>query len=365
MKFTKIYTGILFLIVAMAACKKSDSPDNSPTTIDPSDAKTLSLNIKVNHGQSVEGNIPVQSGNDLKLNPSSVNKTSYAIAGKYAVIRPELSEGVIAGYYLRIVGNNQNYFKIDFSKPISGRKKTVLSHRPRLSLSKKVMDDDPGYADSVIIIRLPENIKPGTFCVEYAAYNMDGSVSNMIKECVTITALGGDKNLIGKWESYRLKYNNDDWEYYPLYDWLITKEYKCVNNKLNTIDNYDSSDVIVNVNSLGYRYDYIYLSFADNNVITEESNEVKLTINKDASSCSNFKYDTSLNKQFIDTYFWSLDSVSKKMIFIWEKNVLGDLEFNEFDFKYIDKDHFELYLKEEDNQEPDGFYDYWEEFVRK
>lgn len=364
MKFSKIYAGIMFLLVALAACKKNDSPDSASTTINPSDAKALSQNIKVNHGKTVEGTMPMQSGADLKLDPAPGNKTLFAAIGRYAVIRPTVVKGVIAGYYLRIVGSDQNYFKIDFSKPISGRKKAVLPHETNLGLSKKVTDDNPDFADSVIIIKLPENIEPGTFCVEYAAYNMDGSVSNIIKECVTVTTLGGDKNLVGKWELYKEKYNNEDWEYYPLSDWWSNEYYKCVNDKLEFSYDGDTSGVRVDVNSYGYRNDYVYMSFATNGIATLESYQVELEINKEKSSCTNFVYDSTVNNAN-RSYVWSLDSVRKKMIFIWEKSSPDDFGLWESDFKYIDKDHFELYFKGESTAGSNRFYEEWYEFVRK
>jgi len=364
MKCAKMVGTTLILVIFAWACKKNESTDNTSTGLDPADAVALTQNIKVNHGQKIEGVMPVPSGNGVALATASNNKSSYAIAGKFAVIKPQISVGEVAGYYLHIVGDNKSHFKVDFSKPVSGRKKMHLPNSRRIGISKKVTDDNPDYTDSVIIIRLPDNIKPGTFCVEYSAYDWNGGISNVIKECITVTPLGGDKNLVGKWGLTKSKDDNEDWIYYPDTAWFIVGDYKCVNNQLIPAEPADSNAALVrNVPVYGYRYNYSDWTFSEDGSGQEEYDEIELDLNLLKSSCDKFVYDSTVDV-WQSQYIWSLDTAAHKLIIIDEGDP-NDIVVIESTFQYIDKDHFSIYIVSEDEQKPGEFYETWAEFARK
>lgn len=112
-----------------------------------------------------------------------------------------------------------DYFKVDFSKPrgnlVAGsdivasvartaaasessvlKRSNFLRSRYRNSQNTSVSGTNSSmgtndHADSSVIIVLPANIEPGTFCIEYCVYDYENNISNTIKACVTIEQLGG------------------------------------------------------------------------------------------------------------------------------------------------------------------------------
>src|SRR5690606_4465932 len=137
------------------------------------------------------------------------------LTGKYVVIKPQIVSGEIAGYFLRISGESSAYFKIDFSTPpLSGRNRTGIrpvafggNFKGRGFTAHKTTDD-PDYNDSFIVIKLPEDMKPGTFCVEFMGYDENNNYGNIIKKCITIEASGGDTRFAGKWKLNRSMTND-------------------------------------------------------------------------------------------------------------------------------------------------------------
>jgi hypothetical protein len=190
----KIFLFVLTAGIALYACKKDNNNGDQPTPtpqIDPNNAQEMTAAVKVFHGTNVKGAMPAPGGTGAPVldTPQSV----IAVSGRYALITPQVESGEISGYYLKLSGAD-SYFKVDYSKPISGRKKP--------DSKSGLFKITGGNADSLIVIQLPANVKPGTFCVEFSAYDAQHHISNVIKVCVTIVAGGTDdagKAILGSW----------------------------------------------------------------------------------------------------------------------------------------------------------------------
>lgn len=354
MKYTKLFA--CALLILLWACKKNNNTTSAENdNLDPSDSKSLFLSIKVNHGQKTDGSLPTASDNGPKLDETIANKTMPSIAGKYVIIHPEVLSGEIAGYYLRITGYHDAYFKIDFSKPISGRRKTttVKKHGPLM----KIMDDNPDYMDSVIVIKLPDNIKPGTFCVEYIAYDWDNNTSNIVKQCITVSSLGGEEKLAGKWSLEKRKDLGEDWKYYPISDTVFRSNYVCGSDN-KPFEVYDSLTATSTVPSFLRKYDYYYWQALGDGSGKEEYNEIELNIDFNESTCDNFKFKSE-GHTTSTPFIWSFDPQRKKLIIILIYEAFQDFYFLEMDMEFINQDRISLHYI--DNI---GLDEEWWEMVR-
>ena len=219
MKKTVLTLGIISLF--FTACKKEQATTSDQPTINVSDTKALTSAITVYHSSKIKGAVPAPStgAGAPVLDPGSDNQQINAMNGRYAVIKPSVFSGDVAGYYLKINGADF-YYKIDFSKPrLSANRlagKTTGLHNRLFSIGRQANANradstQPGYADSSIIIQLPANIGTGTFCAEYWMYNDQDQLSNPIKICVTVNQLGGGADgagFVGKWKETKEKYTD-------------------------------------------------------------------------------------------------------------------------------------------------------------
>jgi len=146
----------------------------------------LSAAIKVWHGTRTIGTMPAATGNNPAIDPTT-NPSVLAIAGRYAIIKPEVTSGEIAGYYVGIPGAGQ-YFKVDFTKPriIAGRNQFI---------KKKGLFQTESFADSSIVIVIPPTINiPDTFCVTYYPYDPFGNIGQPVTTCIYVSAIGAGPN---------------------------------------------------------------------------------------------------------------------------------------------------------------------------
>ena len=184
---TLLFTSLLIAcIITLFSCQREveETLPVQPPVISSKDPAKLSAAIKVWHGTRTVGIPPAPTGNLPAINPTA-NPSILAINGRYAIIKPEVIAGEIAGYYLGIPGAGQ-YFKIDYSKPrnIAGRG----------SLPRKGGTFQPGTesnADSSIVIVLPPSINvPDTFCVTYCPYDSLGNIGQPVTTCIYVSSLG-------------------------------------------------------------------------------------------------------------------------------------------------------------------------------
>jgi hypothetical protein len=216
---TNLYFFIL-LITALSSCKKDISPVEEKISSD--NPAAISKNIKVFHGERIQGVQPApKGGNNAPSIDGPDGGSIIALAGKYAIIKPELLAGELAGYYISVTGANE-YFKVDFTKPrilMNGRE---IKSKKRSSLFNTLRMDSTGNgnADSSIVFTLPPNIQtPDTICVTYSPYDAQGNIGQPVSTCIIVNHLGGDAStswLQGPWTSVAFRDNGDSaWYTYP------------------------------------------------------------------------------------------------------------------------------------------------------
>src|SRR5690606_2966428 len=212
-KLNPFLSALLFSFI-LISCQKDagtaadlDPDDPTNPVVSSDDPVGLSGAIRVWHGTRTPGNLPQSNSTMPSLDPAA-NPSVKAFAGRYAIIKPEILDGEIEGYYVGIAGSGQ-YFKVDYTTPrdIAGRiqKKNLLTGR--------LFDPQDGVADSSIVIVLPSNLQvPDTFCVTYSAYDAFGNIGAPVTTCIYVNELGGGVEsawLQNEWRLTAMWMNND------------------------------------------------------------------------------------------------------------------------------------------------------------
>ena len=356
------------------SCKKNNTAgEDADPGIDSSKAATLSEKIALYHGVLTKGSMPPPSGAGPQISSIADDQPAIALAGKYVVIKPQIASGEIAGYFLRISGDSTAYFKIDFSTPpLSGRKRARIkpvgfstSVKKRSFPSSKIMDE-PDYNDSLIVINLPEDMKPGIFCVEYMGYDENNNYGNIVKKCITIEAAGGDSRFEGKWKLNRSMTNdsleeNTGWTdaYAPL--GVSVETFYCVDDQPATYPQSpgDISDSMV-VND--YRLTKYEINLLHNGSFSYEYRFIERSLDMDSSTCSNLVYDIIDDSESLDNGGWTYNSTTKKLIILYYDDWPGNdmLDFAEWNITEIEGNRFVVYFPANQNNSAEE----WWEFIK-
>lgn len=348
----RIYTSLLITVItsflfSLNSCQKEVNeklPGQLP--ISSKNPAKLSAAIKVWHGIRNIGTPPAPNGNTPAINPTT-NPSVLAIAGRYAIIKPEVTAGEIAGYYLGIPGAGQ-YFKIDYSKPRNVGGRSVLRPRKRLFQGES-------NADSSIVIVLPSNINvPDTFCVTYYPYDSSGNIGQPVTTCIYVSSLGAGPN--------------DGW---LQNDFRVTASWDVVNGVREALDTIIFNRFVADSNRSYYceqsqnppalwywapqtgqpilvadsiKYIKNNIRFAINGAFDYKDFEEERKIDLAVSNCTQFI--------FAPTYFfadsltggYNYNASTGKMILIFEFDSLGlpDPEYWEYQVTKINNNHFIL-----------------------
>jgi hypothetical protein len=307
------------------------------------DPAKLSASLKVWHGTRTTGNAPAPTGNIPSIDPTT-NPTVKAFAGRYAIIKPEVLSGNIAGYYVGLANAGQ-YFKVDFKKPrdIPGR-----PGKPRhSSLSQRV---HTGNADSSIVIVLPPYINvPDTFCVTYCPYDSLGNIGQPVTTCIIVTSLGAgtgngwlqnDFKLTASWDVTGGVRTGIDTIIYN--KWMPEGDgYYCNGGIINGGAIFNGFTPIVN-DSIYYRKNNI--RFAINGAFDYKDFEDDKNLDASLSTCSLFSFMPVSNYTDSLTGGYSFNPITNKLVFIWEFDSQGipDPDYWEYDVIKINDNHFIL-----------------------
>ncbi len=379
----KILLSLILISILFSACKKDQTGSTQTASISPSDSKALAGAITVYHAVKITGTTPAPStsGTAPVLDASTDNQQIIALNGRYVVIKPAVTSGTVAGYYFKITGTDF-YYKVDFSKPrmqsgrMAGTKPgdhgRFLMPQRRLTTAGNRMDStSTDYQDSSIIIQLPANIAPGTFCSQYWMYDEQNQVSNVINVCVTVDQLGAGTDgggFVGTWKetsAKNLDFNNNnviDSSWMPVTyqkDYSTPENYYCHNNQLYYY--YDSTvtpaPAVVNISSYYEWVKQADLIFAQNGALQEIYSEETGFINTDSSSCSNVVYSiTPYQEQPYGG--WSYNATTKKMVIIMDYDGTGTEDPYVWEFAVTEQTATKLVIYDENDK-------YWYEFGKK
>jgi hypothetical protein len=344
-------------IITFYSCQK-EPKEKIDKVISSKDPQSVSSSIKVWHGIRTQGNPPAEKGSVLQLD-NTLAGPLYAIAGRYAIIQPEVIAGDVAGYYLEINGAS-DYFKVDYTKPRNtGRQK------PKKTNSFLRMDSLGGNLDSAIVIVLPANLHvPDTICMTYWAYDNSGNVSNPVDVCVIISSLGTDAN--GNWLNGTWKYTAQ-WDNSSAHDTIVYNKwtdyawggYYCNNGLLQW------SDVVVPGQSFLVTDSSFYrkadLTYGINGGLKYEIDDSWKDIDYMNATCSNIVFRPVENEAEILTGAWSYNSATRKLIIVFEFDDAGIPVEEAYEFDVIKVNDKNVILV--DNTDPsDPYYSRFEKF---
>jgi hypothetical protein len=365
------------LAILFSACKKEQAIDE-PKAVNPSDPQSLTAAITIYHSAKISGNVPAPSGtvDAPVLDAGSNNQQIHALNGRYAVIKPSIESGTVAGYYFKITGADF-YYKIDFSKPrVAGNRLAGIANtiRPHLFTrsggmnSNRADSTEPaGYADSSIIIQLPPNIAPGVFCAQYWAYDFQGQVSDSIKVCITVDALGAGADgagFTGIWKQTKEKYpsNRQDTGWHVISyqkDYMPANSYLCENGQLYQVG--DSSGTNPDIQMLSNEYYWVKqtdLNFALNGGVEFSTDYEEGFLDLDNSSCSNIVYRIEGSGAEKSIGGWSYNSSTRQMVLVFDFNGNGTGAPEAFPFTVTEQTPAKFILHKDID-------DSWFEFVKK
>lgn len=342
-------TNTFFLLTALVlfSCKKSGKDNEPMPGINPTDGQAVSAAVKVWHSSRITGQSPTPSINPSRpeLDPASNDQKIYAVAGRYAVIRPTLLSGNIAGYYLHIDGAN-DYFKIDYSLPaqrisnIRERKLALLRKKLEATLQFRGMDstdDGNGILDSTIVINIPSTIQPGTFCVTYYVYDSSGLVSDPVETCITVESFGGDATtanyLAGKWKltASRDSLPTAPWEPFIYEPEVQMQTFFC--NYDSSEDRYYASETCNSgscpsfIDTVSYtKFDKLDLSFTAEGGLSEEYKFNFKNFGPGNNNCNELETYFDFTDEGYMLGAWSYNASTNKLILIVEFVVDGQTD---------------------------------------
>ena len=385
------FISILILVISIFSCQKELLDPGKAIVIVDSINNITSNKIKVWHGVRTPGKAPKPTiGSSAPVIAAPSDTFLHGFAGRYAIIKPEVRSGTVAGYYISIKGAS-DYFKVDYSKPliterVIGKrvsqplKHTGIGFRPSSTLGD-------GFVDSSIVLILPPNIQtPDTFCVTYSAYDASGNVSDSVSSCIIISKLGGDANSGWLQAGWRLFYNYDDslknndtvkahyYDTIPYNKWVDFNNYGSIYYDVVYHDSYFcntispgvtqvSSNFIDNTVSkyiANYDDSIIYLKmdliFNKNGglSISESYNENRIdTIN---STCDAIKYITNTDDGLKLNGAWSI--TGDKLIEAFEFNEDGRFYYNFYEYPLIKINDNEFWMMDYSDPRHKRYIDY-------
>jgi hypothetical protein len=360
MKFRNLicFIAIVFTsIIAFYSCQKEPN-EKIDKEISSKDPKALSSSIKVWHGTRTEGNPPAENGNSLQLDNAS-SGILYAIAGRYAIIQPQVISGDVAGYFLKVNGAS-DYFKVDYTKPRNTGRKI-----PHKSMRAFGLDSAGGNLDSAIVIVLPSNLHvPDTICMTYWAYDNSSNVSNPIDVCVIISSLGTDANgtwLSGTWK-YTAEWDNSSPHDTVIYNQWITEEtggLYCDSGMLQWSDYPLPGHPFLANDSVFYRK--ADLTCASNGGLKYEVDDSWKSIDYINTTCSNVLFAPTQSEAETVTGAWSYNSATHKLVMVFEFDDSGVPVEEAYEFDVMKVNDRDMVLV--DRGDPsDPYYSRFEKF---
>ncbi|MDZ4794538.1 MAG: hypothetical protein SGI83_09695 [Bacteroidota bacterium] len=341
---------LFFALFSLNSCQREvDEKLAAQPPISSKDPAKLSASLKVWHGTRTSGNPPPPTGNNPALDPTA-NPSVLAIAGRYAIIKPEITNGYVAGYYVGVPGAGQ-YFKVDFKKPrnIAGRG----INPTRSGFMQRVTT---GTADSSIVIVLPPNINvPDTFCVTYCPYDSLGNIGQPVTTCIYVTSLGAgtgngwlqnDFKLTSSWDLTNGLRTNVDTIIFN--KWAASYEegygYYCDQTQNPPIllkGPLNGQPAIISDSAFYIKNN---IRFAINGAFDYKDIEQLKDLDQFNSTCSQFTFYPIDNYADSLTGAYSFNSTTNKLILIFEFDGLGlpDPEYWEYDVIKLNNNHFIL-----------------------
>lgn len=361
-----LFVGTLAGAMGFYACKKDDKTvtvtetvnDTIINTIFPNgqvDANTLSDGITVAYSTKVSDSLlPAPSADAAGPKLDSFYEREYtAVKGRYLFLTPPGASGSVAGYYFQIVGA-KSYHKITYPAIVNDK-------RQKNGAAARFEGDN---ADSLIMVKIPLDIKGDTFTVKYAAYDADGRVSNALTARVILLPQGNAAfmdSVAGTWKYFGYKthvLNNDkrrtgakiaadeDFEADTMNGWAQTY-FICDNNKLVQNAN---GDLFLK---------YVYYSRIRTFIFGQANFKVQNTystysLDREISTCDNQVYSKYTQDPDTDEYDFAFDPATRTLYKIYNHGYNTNFYYMKYHVDELSAKR--LVLSYDDSENYDGMY---------
>jgi hypothetical protein len=181
---------ILVAIVSLAtfSCKKDKNDGNTNDNLPALDANKVTDWLQVEGATKRTGNPPAPNGATApKISIKDNKATGIVDVGFFGSFG---TEGTYTGAYVKVKGADK-YLDINLSSSAARKAKQARLGKNQRTREVDELDIFFGLSDESVI---------GTFCYEICLYDEAGQVSNIVEICVTVNNVGGNDQLVGKWQ---------------------------------------------------------------------------------------------------------------------------------------------------------------------
>ncbi len=291
------------LLFTLSHCTTDDS-DDMDAEIDLSDANALTEAIVVNGATEVGGDPPAPSSDPNAPEIEDPGDEVSVQGGELNLELPVIS-GTVAGVYLQIPGAD-SYFDIPASALAGGR----------------IAQDYEQFS-----IELPDNIQPGTFCVEYCVYDSENLVSNIVTVCIEVGELGGANSdfLIGVWNITKLVFEEGGTTRTQTigepFTETFTETLVCADGQTtDQVEIEETEDI-----------EFIRITFSENGALRFEESGEETEADLSTSTCESVVYNT---RPYSDDFTgaWSYEEENDRLVLIINEVDDGKEDQNVIDF---------------------------------
>lgn len=283
---------ITLFFMMVVSCSENEEPS----------LKTLD-GIEVPEGTLMAGKFPATSTHMDAPEIESSATDLVTIPGESVIIQTNLLSGEAIGFYLMVEGVD-NHFKITSISPASnGRAKS----------------DFPFF-----IIKFLESFTPREVCIQYAVYDSQGRVSNIVRRCIQIKEAGGANSGFLKdnaWQavSFHEAHVGQGLDKEELVGVTYVKQtevgFNCTTTGL-------PSNIIVEEKS---RINYEYLTLSANGNAVKEKNYYFKSFDSNSNCTPAFLEATETQ---LDNGIWVYESTATKLYLVFTSEAAGSRTFS-------------------------------------
>lgn len=352
-------TILIFALAAATMMSCGDDDSNTPVVEDEKisieDGNAVASSLTIQGSTTVQGNPPAPSTDpDAPVVADAEDAT--AINGNNLILPvSQVSGTTIGGVYLKVKGSD-SYFDIPASALGNSGGRLMSSRKAKNQRQLKINEDVS------VDILLPDNLEPGTFCVEYCIYDPENRVSNIVEVCIDVLEFGGENSAFlsaNQWEMvseyYKEIYNGETYE-----GTVLVGESDIYTYETDLYCN-DGSTQTVTVEEVD-RLDYLYVTFGTDGGFLAESSNYEKWMDYQNSNCQTgvvYHEETDTEDQ---VGAWAYDDALKSLTLVLEEedvddqgNVYTETYVEVFDIK-VESGNLILIYEEETSD----YYDYFE-----
>lgn len=362
---TLFFIPTLIVLIGIFSCQKEVRDPGVASVIKDSTAAVDTAKIKVWHGARIKGVAPKSTnGSSAPVIASPTDTFIHAFAGRFAIIKPVVTSGNVAGYYVTIKGAS-DYFKVDYTKPLlteRGMGKTNNTHARHSGFGFRPMGvQGDSFVDSAIVLILPPNLTlPDTICVTYLAYDYSGNISGSVTSCIIVSKVGGDASTAWLQAGWRFNYYyetsasgaNYVYDTVPYNKWVAANDYHYSYIESNGPIYYFCNTISPGLNQVSSIYidtarskylpsnndsDYVLrldVIFNNNGGLNVFKSHKESRVDSTTSTCDSLKYSTT-TYEYKQIGAWSITGDKLIMVLEFDQKGFPDYEIYEYSIKRI------------------------------